>query len=289
VILVAGCAVEEAAGSTASSTTAASAPAPPEPRQTANPPAPARGALPAAPGARCPSDMADLGLYCVDRWEAHLAEQTADGSLRPHPPEERPDPARRWIAVSAPAVLPQAYVSRDEAARACEAAGKRLCTRAEWRRACRRGGVDAFPYGPREVEGACNTGKPYLLASMFPERGFHYRYEEEFNSPKLALEPGFLEQTGARPRCVSELGVHDMVGNLHEWVSDTVGSALLAELEGDGIRRQWQPSALGNGVFMGGFHGTKNQHGPGCHFVTVAHDVGYHDYSTGFRCCRAAR
>lgn len=293
-LFVAGCAVEPPGGSAPSSTATPSSTGRPEVSARSEPLAPAPLTTaptttvepPSGPAPRCPSEMADEGPFCVDRWEAHLVERAADGALRSHPHEERPDPSRRWVAVSAPSVFPQAYVSRDEAARACEAAGKRLCTRAEWGRACRRGGHDAFPYGPREIDGACNTAKPYLLAALFPERGFHYRYEEEFNSPKLALQPGFLERTGERADCVSDLGVHDMVGNLHEWVSDTVGSALVAEIEGDGIRRQWQPSALGNGVFMGGFHGTKNQHGPGCHFVTVAHDVGYHDYSTGFRCCR---
>jgi len=44
---------------------------------------------------------------------------------------------------------------------------------------------------------------------------------------------------------------------------------------------------VGNGIFMGGFYSTTGELGPGCLFTTVAHDAGYHDYSTGFRCCRA--
>jgi hydroxymethylpyrimidine/phosphomethylpyrimidine kinase len=39
---------------------------------------------------------------------------------------------------------------------------------------------------------------------------------------------------------------------------------------------------------MGGFFSTKSEHGDGCTFTTAAHDVRYHDYSTGFRCCRDA-
>ena len=29
--------------------------------------------------------------------------------------------------------------------------------------------------------------------------------------------------------------------------------------------------------------------GPGCRYVTSAHELAYHDYSTGFRCCAAPR
>jgi formylglycine-generating enzyme len=44
----------------------------------------------------------------------------------------------------------------------------------------------------------------------------------------------------------------------------------------------------GNGIFMGGFFSTMSQHGDGCQYVTAAHDPHYHDYSTGFRCCKDA-
>jgi hypothetical protein len=141
-----------------------------------------------------------------------------------------------------------------------------------------------YPYGDARDPGACNSGKPPLLPLMFPERGYSFHYEEHFNSPALDLEPGYLAKTGEHARCATELGVLDMVGNLHEWVSDDVTRGLLAQLEAEGPR-QWQPATPGNGVFMGGFYSTNGEHGAGCGFTTVAHDPGYHDYSTGFRCC----
>ena len=52
------------------------------------------------------------------------------------------------------------------------------------------------------------------------------------------------------------------------------------------IRLYRHPVNQGKGVFMGGFFSTLNQHGEGCDFVTMAHEPGYHDYSTGFRCCK---
>jgi formylglycine-generating enzyme required for sulfatase activity len=53
-----------------------------------------------------------------------------------------------------------------------------------------------------------------------------------------------------------------MVGNLHEWVAD--------------------PS----GTFQGGYYLDTQENGPGCEYRTTAHVFDYHDYSTGFRCCR---
>lgn len=241
----------------------------------------------------CPPEMALIERrdhpLCVDRFEASLREVGAEGALAStlHPYFERPASARRYAAVSVGAVFPQAYISRDEASAACANVGKRLCTRAEWQRACRGGGVRVYPYGDHRVDGACNSGKPPLLPRMFPERGYHYAYDAHFNAPELAREPGFLARTGELAACTSELGVHDMVGNLHEWVSDGVGQAFLESFEAEG-KRQWQPARVGNGMFLGGFFSTQSEHGAGCNFTTIAHEPAYHDYSTGFRCCRDA-
>jgi sulfatase modifying factor 1 len=71
-------------------------------------------------------------------------------------------------------------------------------------------------------------------------------------------------------------------------MTDSVTRALIVELESDGIRRQWQPAQVGNATFMGGFYSTSGEHGPGCLFTTIAHEAAYHDYSTGFRCCKDA-
>jgi hypothetical protein len=79
-----------------------------------------------------------------------------------------------------------------------------------------------------------------------------------------------------------------MVGNLHEWVSDPVTRDFIAQFAQE-MPRQWQPVQSGNGIFMGGFYSTTNEHGAGCAYTTVAHEPTYHDYSTGFRCCSSPR
>ena len=47
--------------------------------------------------------------------------------------------------------------------------------------------------------------------------------------------------------------------------------------------------ARGHARFRGGFYGDAEINGKGCLYVTSAHEPTYHDYSTGFRCCRDAR
>lgn len=133
-----------------------------------------------------------------------------------------------------------------------------------------------------------NRGKSHLLPALFPERGWSFDYEDHFNSPALNEVPGFLARSGEHALCVSDAGAHDMVGNLHEWVRDPVTRQFIAQFEQE-MPRQWQPVRSGNGIFMGGFYSTTSEHGAGCAFTTVTHEPGYHDYSTGFRCCASPR
>jgi formylglycine-generating enzyme required for sulfatase activity len=158
---------------------------------------------------------------------------------------------------------------------------------AEWQRACEGPRLTTYPYGDTRQPGRCNTDKAHLLTLRFGADARHWRYED-FNDPELDQEPGFLARAGAFDGCVGEYRVYDLVGNVHEWVSDTVDRELVARLGIDGTLRSYQPWQLGNGVFMGGFFSTREENGAGCGFVTVAHEPGYHDYSTGFRCCADA-
>ena len=91
----------------------------------------------------------------------------------------------------------------------------------------------------------------------------------EFNDPRLNDWDGGLATTGAYAKCVSPYGVYDCVGNLHEWGSDPA-------------------DVKGHGRFRGGFYGDAEINGHGCLYVTSAHELAYHDYSTGFRCCMDA-
>ena len=247
-----------------------------------------RPAAPAAPSpsASCPQEMVPLGGACIDRYEAHLMVRAADGSLSRHPHYERPPSDRPFVAASAKGVMPQGYISRVEAAQACEAAGKRLCSATEWSSACRGEPAVTYGYGSKFEAGRCNVGRPHLLSRLYGENPSAWRYDEHFNSPLLLKEPKFLAPAGEFEGCASSVGAHDMVGNLHEWVADTAGPSLGTKIPMIDMIRRTLRRSTGKGVFMGGFFSTTKEHGRGCEFVTIAHEPRYHDYSTGFRCCR---
>jgi formylglycine-generating enzyme len=253
----------------------------------ASPLAAASAAPPDAVASRCPDGMASIGSFCIDRYEGHLVTRRPSGALAVHPYFQRPEGGVRYEARSEPGAFPQAYISRVESQAACANVGKRLCSRAEWQRACMGPRGTPYPYGARREPQRCNTDKSPLFTLRFGPDTLRWRYED-FNDPALAQAPGFLAKTGEHRGCVGDEGVYDLVGNLHEWVSDTADRAFRARLQADGVSRSFQYWSPGNGVFMGGFFSTQAELGPGCTFTTIAHEPTYHDYSTGFRCCASA-
>lgn len=221
------------------------------------------GALPARlPRARCPGDMANINdRFCIDRYEASLVERGDDGTLQAWSPFIPPAGAHTLVAQSVAGVTPQGYVSGAQAERACAAAHKRLCQPVEWRAACGGSQGYAYPYGPTHVAGKCHdTGVAPMLALHAAELKTGWG-PAALNDPRLNQMEGSVAKTGAFSECTSDYGVYDMVGNLDEWTADP------------------------NGTFQGGFWLDTDLHGEACAYRTIAHDFGYHDYSTGFRCC----
>jgi formylglycine-generating enzyme len=248
---------------------------------------PGQGRNALAVGSPCSPDAVLVAGACIDRYEAHLLEQHADGTLTPHPAHERPGKGR-YVAACLAGTKPQAFISQVEAAAACENAGKRLCTLREWYRACTGTRRATYPYGRSYEKGRCNVGKKHLLSLLHGSSPNGWSYAD-FNDPALGKADGFLALTGEYAGCASAEGVNDMVGNLHEWVADRVDDSLPAKLPLPAIIERRIGRNRGNGIFMGGFFSTMNQHGEGCNFTTAAHDPRYHDYSTGFRCCADAQ
>jgi hypothetical protein len=231
------------------------------------------GTLPPPRAGACPPDMASVGgRFCVDKYEGSLVVRNAQGTLEPWPAHETPsqDPRqgggpgsdRVYVAQSVAGVLPQAYISGAQAEAACKNAGKRLCHPVEWRAACGGSQGTVYPYGPKKIAGKCKdtgTAPMMQLHADTMKKGWGMT---ELNDPRNNQLEGTVAKTGSHPGCVSDQGVYDMVGNLHEWTADP------------------------NGTFQGGFWLDTAEHGEGCAYRTIAHGFGYHDYSTGFRCCR---
>jgi sulfatase modifying factor 1 len=225
----------------------------------------AEGDRPLEKNGLCPPDMASVDdLYCVDRYEASILEVLPNG-------EERPWTAFEGVeghvarAVSEPQVFPQGYISANQAQEACSRSGKRLCKPAEWRKACMGPGKSTYGYGAENQPRRCNdSGKSPMVAvwgsSVDLNDPMAWSWDR-MNDPSLNQLKGGLAKTGAFESCENGYGIHDMVGNLHEWVDDPAGT------------------------FLGGYYLDTHLNGDGCQYRTMAHEAWYHDYSTGFRCC----
>jgi sulfatase modifying factor 1 len=205
-----------------------------------------------APGeGGCPAGMLKVADFCVDKYEASLVLIQDLSSWSPY---QNPG-SRRVRAQSVAGAVPQGYVGGAQAAAACAEAGKRLCTDGEWKRACGGPSGTTYPYGNTREWGRCNDWRSQHPAVEL------YGSVSHLDGPCINQLHDSLDRTGARQGCVTAEGAHDMMGNLHEWTADPAGT------------------------FRGGFYVETVINGEGCQYATVAHDVYYHDYSTGFRCC----
>jgi hypothetical protein len=227
----------------------------------------------------CPSGTARVDNFCIDRFHAELVELRPNGTEVPWSPYHNPGKAQ-VRAVSLRGAIPQGNITADQAAAACDASGKRLCTDAEWLRACQGPGPNKrmFPYGGKyatdRVPGRCND----IPRALHPpvELWLHTpadkRPGDAKTGPYLMMQnacvlqrPDTLTRTGSLEKCVTPEGVYDMIGELHQWTSGRTPG--------------------GNGIFRGGYFMDQSLNGPGCYYATTAHAPSHWDYSTGFRCC----
>jgi hypothetical protein len=160
--------------------------------------------------------------------------------------------------------LPRYMANWYEAKASCEATGKRLCSDTEWTLACEGEDRQPYPYGDgyERNQQACNIDKPYI-----------WPHAEKIYDPRTASdELARLDQrevSGSRAACVSPYGVHDMVGNVDEWVVN--------------ISQAGKPFQSG---LKGGYWGPVRTR---CRPMTTAHDETFRYYQIGFRCCGAAQ
>jgi len=210
----------------------------------------------------CPAGMVSIDdKYCIDRFESALLEVTPDGTELPFSSFDSIE-GKTVRAVSEAGVIPRAYISGKEAAGACALSGKRLCKKAEWRKACAGPDKKRFGYGDTLEPKRCNDhGKNPLAAVYGSAPPSTYGSWEKMNNPELNQVAGTIAKTGEHDGCTNGYGVYDMVGNVHEWIDDRAGT------------------------FLGGYYQDITINGDGCGYEADAHNFTYHDYSTGFRCC----
>jgi formylglycine-generating enzyme required for sulfatase activity len=203
--------------------------------------------------------MVKVAAFCMDRYEASLVEILSNRQTRVWSPYFNPGNTR-VKAVSIKGAVPQGYINGVQAAKACKAAGKRLCTDAEWLRACRGTSNTVYPYGNSRKSRVCNDSRSLHPAVEYFNSSASWVFSK-IQHQCLNQLPNGLARSGDYSGCVTKEGVHDLMGNLHEWTSNSTG------------------------VFRGGYYVDTYRNGNGCLYRTTAHNTLHWDYSTGFRCC----
>jgi hypothetical protein len=186
------------------------------------------------PGSRCHGHTLPMH-FCIDRYEY------------PNRAGATPVVATTW----------------DEAAAQCKSEGKRLCKDTEWTQACEGDDRTPYPYGNVRDATACNFDKPYIM----PDNN---AYANPATREAEIARVDQREFSGSRERCVSQYGVHDMTGNVDEWVVNTKGTTDEA------------PYISG---LKGGYWGPVRNR---CRPMTTDHNMWHSGYQIGFRCCADA-
>jgi hypothetical protein len=183
-----------------------------------------------------------------------------------------------------PCELPFVWVSASQAARICEAQGKRLCTQDEWSQSCRgdpAGGPDRlYAYGDELDLGVCNTEKTRVGSSPLCDVSTD---ERVWNTCGTNTEP-----SGAFPGCRSRFGVFDQHGNVAEIMTrfEPADGEVKSQLKGSAF---FYVDVAKKPTDPGGYWTRYPDH---CNFDPRWHveklDAAMHaNYHLGFRCCKS--
>jgi hypothetical protein len=193
-----------------------------------------------APDARtsCPTDMALIGDpgFCMDRYEAPNV-----AGAKPLAMQTAPDGAA-W----------------------CATKGKRLCSEAEWVRACNGTKKLPYPYGSTYVRGKCTDDKTWISPNWTTLGTWPSTAAKNEADRLYQADP-----SGSRAGCISEEGAIDLTGNVAEWVTRSFPNAT----NYDHVMK---------GCYWAGCYGGSP---PSCSFVNPAHPGTFRTYEAGFRCC----
>lgn len=170
----------------------------------------------------------------------------------------------RYEAPNMAGALPLAMRNALDGEDWCAARGKRLCTEAEWVRACEGLPAKPYPYGETYQRGTCNDDETWISPN--------WTTLGTWPSASAMAEADRLyqgEMSGSNAACVSQDGAYDLTGNVAEWVRRSFPNAN----NYDHVMK---------GCYWAGCFGGAP---PSCAFVNPAHPSGFRSYEAGFRCC----
>ena len=157
---------------------------------------------------------------------------------------------------------PAWMVSWHDAEATCQHLGKRTCWDWEWEAACEGPEETPFPYGWKRDNTMCNIDNLWIE----PRINTMYSTNPAISNPELSR----LDQSvasGAMEGCVSGYGVHDLTGNLDEWVTRAGRDKRVS---------QW------SGLKGGAWGHVRNA----CRPMTTSHAPEFTYYFISFRCCK---
>ena len=229
---------------------------------------------------RCPEGMVYVsragGSFCIDVYTASAGKNCPN--LEPSSRSETGEnlSASGCMPVSKPEVMPWRNISQTQAQEACQKAGKFLPGSEQWFYAARGTPVE----GPWD-EDNCNLNNNWLT------------------------DPGL---TGSAKKCISYAGAYDMVGNVWEWIDETVREGevvglkfpdpgYITSVDATGLvldtdpdhpdpnytkDRFWINPEGTRGVMRGGFHGSGTDGGVYSTHAEMTPD--FAGRAVGFRC-----
>lgn len=144
--------------------------------------------------------------------------------------------------------LPAHFVSFNDASKACERDGARICKESEWEFACEGEEMRPYPYGWERNGSLCNAERTTDLG-------------------RIGQLVDHRAVSGSYPGCKSPFGVYDQAGNVEEWV---------------------KPDApkMGFNQVMKGSWWIPSRHA--CRSFQVGHGPEYGGGESGYRCCKDA-
>ena len=155
---------------------------------------------------KCPSDMVNIeNRYCIDKYEASREDATSFSQGVSAEPGE-----------SCSGVIPWWPVSPETAYNACQSAGKRLCTDAEFQWACVNGSSNTvYPYGNNYTADICN-GIDTFCPTPYPHCWSNISDPTNYHHSNYTVMP-----SGSFDGCISQDEVFDLSGNVWELVVDS--------------------------------------------------------------------